>query len=360
MIEIKNLCKSFGNNLIFKDVNLKIEKGDCVVIIGGSGCGKSTLLRCINGLIDVDSGEILYDGKDITKLGDDITEVRKKIGMVYQQFNLFSHLNVIENVMLAPMKVLGKTRDEAMKDAEKILKKVGLEKRMLYMPDELSGGQKQRVAIARSLAMKPDVILFDEPTSALDPEMVDEVENVIKDLSDNGMTCVIVTHGMSFAKRMASKVVFMAEQGIYEEGDASIFEQPTKNLTRRFIYRTKLKELELDPKTFDIYSTYTALKSMLIKYEYTNSQKLSIQSFIDEIICPAMYYCKELKKIRIKFVASESSTSHMMFVSFIGLDSDPLKQPYMDELNLKLLESYVFYVDSHKNGDGEWEIFIQI
>lgn len=169
MISIRNLKKSFGDNLVFENVNLEINKGDAVVIIGGSGCGKSTMLRCINRLEVPDQGQILIDGQDILAPNADVETIRRKLGMVYQSFNLFSHLNVVENMILAPMKVLGQSKDEAIREAERLLEMVGMENRRYHMPDQLSGGQKQRVAIARAMAMKPEVMLFDEPTSALDP-----------------------------------------------------------------------------------------------------------------------------------------------------------------------------------------------
>jgi len=235
LISVKNLKKSYGENTILENVSLKIEKGDVIAVIGPSGCGKSTLLRCINLLEKPDSGEITVNGLEITKKNSEIDSVRMKMGMVYQNFNLFSHKTVLENVIIAPVKVLKMPREKAIVEALKFLKLVGISNRADFMPDQLSGGQKQRVAIARCLAMHPDIILFDEPTSALDPTMIDEVLSVIKKLVKSGMTSIIVTHEMTFAKNIANKVFFMEDKGIYEIGTPEeIFDNPKKEKNKNF------------------------------------------------------------------------------------------------------------------------------
>ena len=361
MIEIRNVSKKYDDTVIFQDVSLNIDKGDRVVIIGESGCGKSTLLRCINGLNKVDSGEIILNGKDITKPVVDINEIRKKIGMVYQQFNLFSHLNVIENVMLAPMKVLGMSQNEAADLAEKHLKAVGMGHRMNHMPSQLSGGQKQRVAIARALAMDPEVMLFDEPTSALDPAMVDEVESVIRKLADDGMTCVIVTHEMSFAKKIATKVVFMAEKGIYEEGGASIIDNPTRSRTRKFIYRSKMYVKNLNSKTFDEDLFFMDICRFMSRFDFGKKQLLIIKAIIDEILYPMFDSAPDGSiDAEVRFIGSESGTDHMLLISFPGVKDDPIEGPYIEKTNLEILRYYETSVMSKKNGDGEWEIYIQL
>jgi polar amino acid transport system ATP-binding protein len=218
MISIRNLKKSFDNNLVFEKVNAEINQGDVIVIIGPSGCGKSTFIRCINLLEKPDSGQIIIDGTDITKDNSVIDKIRQKMGMVYQNFNLFSHKTILENVILAPMNVLKMPKKQAIAEAFEYLKMVGIANRADYMPEQLSGGQKQRAAIARCLAMHPEIILFDEPTSALDPTMVDEVLSVIRKLAKSGMTCVIVTHEMNFAKNIATTIFYMDDKGIYEKG----------------------------------------------------------------------------------------------------------------------------------------------
>lgn len=217
MLEIKNLYKKFDNNSVLKSINLKVEKGDIVAIIGPSGCGKSTLLRCINMLEKPTSGNVIFEGVDLTDNKIDLPNIRKKMGMVFQQFNLFPHLTVLDNMTLSPIKLCVMTKDEANKRALDILKSIGLKNKQNSYPGELSGGQKQRVAIGRALMMDPDIMLFDEPTSALDPEMVGEVLELIEKLANNGMTMIIVSHEMNFVKKCANKVVFL------DDGKVSYF-----------------------------------------------------------------------------------------------------------------------------------------
>lgn len=209
MLEVKKLKKKFGKNEILKGIDLVIEKGDRVAIIGPSGCGKSTFLRCLNMIEPPTSGKVIFEGKDLTNEKTNLYLVREKIGMVFQQFNLFPHLTVEKNITLAPVKLGILSEEEAIKKADELLDKIGLLDKKNHYPDELSGGQKQRVAIARSLIMSPDIILFDEPTSALDPEMVGEVLELIKQIGDDGMTMVIVSHEMNFVRSCANKIVFL-------------------------------------------------------------------------------------------------------------------------------------------------------
>ena len=235
MIELKNLKKSYENSTPLKDVNVVINDGDVISVIGPSGAGKSTLIRCINMLERPTGGRILLDGEDITAPGYDLSQARRRMGMVFQSFNLFGHLTVIENLMLAQIDILKRSKQEAYDKGIELLKRVGLSGRENQYPDELSGGQKQRVAIARTLAMDPDVILLDEPTSALDPTMVGEVQAVIRDLAKTGKTMMIVTHEMSFARAICNRVFYVDEGGIYEDGTPEqIFDHPEKELTRRF------------------------------------------------------------------------------------------------------------------------------
>ncbi len=224
MIEVKDLQKSFGDLHILKGISTKIEKGEKVVIIGPSGSGKSTFLRCLNRLEQPSSGTILFEGEDLTKASDKrLYEIREKMGMVFQHFHLFPHLTILENLTLAPVKLKLMTKDEAEKSARTMLKKVGLADKESAYPNQLSGGQKQRIAIARALVMNPDVMLFDEPTSALDPEMVGEVLSLMKQLADDGMTMVVVTHEMGFAREVASRVMFMDGGYIMEENSPDKF-----------------------------------------------------------------------------------------------------------------------------------------
>lgn len=237
VIEVKNLVKSFGENTVLNHVNETIEKSEKVVIIGPSGSGKSTFLRCLNLLETPTSGNIIFEGKDITKASDtEINQLRQRMGMVFQHFNLFPHLTIQKNITLAPVKLGLMTQNEANHRAEELLETVGLPDKADAYPAMLSGGQKQRIAIARSLAMNPDVMLFDEPTSALDPEMVGEVLNLMKRLADDGMTMVVVTHEMGFAREVASRVLFMEDGGILEENNPKdFFEHPQNKRLQDFL-----------------------------------------------------------------------------------------------------------------------------
>ena len=223
MIDVKNLHKSFGNHEVLKGVNEHIEKGEKVVVIGPSGSGKSTFLRCLNLLEEPTGGEIIFEGQNITAKDTDINLVRRRMGMVFQQFNLFPHLTVRENIKLAPVKLKVMTDEEADKRALELLARVGLPDKADSYPAQLSGGQQQRIAIARALAMNPDVMLFDEPTSALDPEMVGEVLEIMKELADDGMTMVVVTHEMGFAREVATRVLFMDGGNIVEQNEPKEF-----------------------------------------------------------------------------------------------------------------------------------------
>ncbi|CEN74490.1 ABC transporter aminoacid-family ATP-binding protein [[Clostridium] sordellii] len=235
MIQIKNIKKNFGKNEVLKDINLNIKKGEIVAILGPSGSGKSTLLRCINLLESPNGGEIIYKGENILDKKCDINKVRQHIGMVFQNFNLFSNMTVLQNIIVAPTKVKKIKKEEAIKDALVLLERVGLLEKKDDYPSQLSGGQKQRIAIARALAMKPDIMLFDEPTSALDPEMVKEVLDVMKELAKEGMTMAVVTHEIGFAKEVADKVVFMDNGFIIEEGSPKeIFENTKQIRTKQF------------------------------------------------------------------------------------------------------------------------------
>ena len=229
MIKIENLSKSYGDLEVLKNISVEINKGEVISIIGPSGCGKSTFIRCLNRLEEPTSGKIFIDGEEITGKNIKLHKLRMKMGMVFQSFNLFSHLTIIENIMLGPVNLLKMDRQTAYDEGMELLEMVGLGSKSLSYPDELSGGQKQRAAIARTLAMKPEIVLFDEPTSALDPRMTSEVLAVIKKLAADGLTMMIVTHEMKFAKNVSNRVFYMDEKGIYEDGTPEqIFENPKK------------------------------------------------------------------------------------------------------------------------------------
>jgi len=238
MIRVQNLKKSFGQVEVLKDVTLQVSKGEVVVLIGASGSGKSTLIRCINFLETKSGGEVFIEGKSIDPKKDDLTKVRQKVGMVFQHFNLFPHKTVLENIMEAPLIAKKANKEETKQEALRLLQKVGLSDKANVYPSSLSGGQKQRVAIARSLAMKPEIMLFDEPTSALDPELVGEVLETMKQLAQEGMTMIIVTHEMGFAKEVADWVAFMNQGRIVEMArPQDIFNNPKEERTREFLNR---------------------------------------------------------------------------------------------------------------------------
>ena len=236
MISVRNLCKDFGEHKVLKNINYEIGKGEKIVIIGPSGSGKSTFLRCMNLLETPTSGQIFFEGVDITQRDVDINKIRQQMGMVFQHFNLFPHLSIMDNLILAPVDLKLMKKEEAKEEALRLLKLVNLEEKADSYPGQLSGGQKQRIAIVRSLALKPKMMLFDEPTSALDPEMVGEVLEVMKNLAEDGMTMAVVTHEMGFAREVGTRVLFMDEGMILEEGTPEqIFGDPHNDRTKEFL-----------------------------------------------------------------------------------------------------------------------------
>lgn len=240
VVSIKNLQKAFGDNVVLRDIDLDVHKGEVVVVLGPSGSGKSTMLRCINRLEHPTSGSIVVEGVDVCAKGVDLNKVRTHLGMVFQQFNLFAHMTVLQNVMLGPVDVLGVSKDEARERAMDLLGRVGVAEQADKVPAQLSGGQQQRVAIARSLAMQPKAMLFDEPTSALDPEMINEVLEVMVRLAQQGMTMIVITHEMNFARRVADRVVFMADGQIVETGTPDeFFDRPQTKRAQDFLNSIK-------------------------------------------------------------------------------------------------------------------------
>lgn len=240
IIKVENLTKSFGDNVVLENINTEVNQGDIIAIIGPSGCGKSTFIRTLNLLETPTAGDIYIDGVDLMDKGVDINKMRQKVGMVFQHFNLFPNLTIMENIILAPVKTKQMSKAEATEKAKTLLERVGLADKADAYPDTLSGGQKQRIAIVRALAMNPEVLLFDEPTSALDPEMVGEVLTLMKELAESGMTMVVVTHEMGFAREVANRVMFFDEKGIKEEGTPKdIFENPQSERLQNFLSRMK-------------------------------------------------------------------------------------------------------------------------
>ena len=240
LIEIKNLKKSYGDHVVLDGINTTIKKGEVIAIVGPSGCGKSTFLRSLNKLERPEAGEIVFEGTDILDKKTNINKVRQKIGMVFQQFNLFPNKTVLQNIMLAPMKLKGVSADDSKNRAMELLERVGLLEKAEAYPDSLSGGQKQRIAIARTMAMNPDVILFDEPTSALDPEMVGEVLEIMRELARDGMTMIVVTHEMGFARDVASRVIFIDQGNIREDSaPEEFFENPKNERLKDFLSKVR-------------------------------------------------------------------------------------------------------------------------
>jgi len=267
MIRVEHLSKKFGENVVLKDVNCEIKQGEVISIIGPSGTGKSTFLRCLNLLEKPSDGDIFIDDVNILEKGADVPKLRQKMGMVFQSFNLYSHLTSLENLMLGPVKLLGKSKEEAMEKGRELLRMVGLGDKENSFPEELSGGQKQRIAIARCLAMEPEIILFDEPTSALDPTMVSEVLAVIRRLAKEGMTMAIVTHEMDFARNVSSRVFYMDEGIIYEDGSpAQIFDNPEREKTMTFINRIRGFEYEVESEEYDFYRMNGEVQTFCEKY----------------------------------------------------------------------------------------------
>lgn len=236
IIRVKNMTKAYGDHVVLENINTEIKQGDIIAIIGPSGCGKSTFIRTLNLLEQPTKGELYIDGENILEKGHDINKMRQKVGMVFQHFNLFPNMTILKNITLAPMKTKGISKEDAEKIAMSLLTRVGLEDKANAYPDTLSGGQKQRIAIVRALAMQPEILLFDEPTSALDPEMVQEVLNLMRDLAKEGMTMVVVTHEMDFAREVANRVMFFDEKEIKQEGTPEdIFEHPESDRLKSFL-----------------------------------------------------------------------------------------------------------------------------
>ena len=315
MLELRNIRKSYGNVTPLQDASVVIHKGDVISVIGPSGTGKSTLLRCINLLEQPDSGDLLLNGEKVNRKGYDIDRMRMKVGMIFQSFNLFGHLTVIENIMQPQVKLLGLSRQEAYDRGIELLESVGLAEKQFSYPDELSGGQKQRVAIIRALAMQPDIILFDEPTSALDPTMVGEVQTVIRELAESGRTMMIVTHDMEFAASICNRVFYMDEGGIYEDGPPEqIFYAPQREKTRQFINRLSVLDLEITSKAFDFPKAISDIQQFGLRhrlYPYVSKMQMAFEE-----LCVAYLLNRSGDDVRIsaKFEYSKKDNTLQMVV----------------------------------------------
>lgn len=326
MIRIEHLRKEYPNVVPLKDVNVEIHKGDIISVIGPSGTGKSTLIRCINMLEQPSGGKIFVGDEEITAAECNVADVRKKMGMVFQQFNLFPHLTVIENLMIAPMDILGKSKQEAYDKGMELLHKVGLADKALDYPDSLSGGQKQRVAIARTLAMEPEIILFDEPTSALDPTMIGEVQAVIRELAKQETTMIIVTHEMKFAKEICNRVFYMDQGEIYEDGPPEqIFDNPQRELTRRFVSRLKVLEYSIKSRGFDFIGFNTLLEEFGRKNRIAQKTIYNLQSYFEEmcmqLILPRL---DDPFEIKVDIEYSEEKEAATIDIRYSGEPFDPM------------------------------------
>ena len=338
LIDVRNLCKSFGSLSVLHDVNLTVEEGERIAIIGGSGCGKSVFLRSLELLERPDSGQIFIDGEEITARGADVNRIRRKMGMVYQKFYLFSHMNVMDNLCLAPVRLAGMSRQEAESHAMDWLSKVGLTSKAHAMPENLSGGQQQRIAICRSLMMNPKVLLFDEPTSALDPTMVGEVLAMIRMLTKHNMTMIIVTHEMNFAREVADRVLFFADRGIYEQGTPSeIFDSPKGEKTIAFIRKLKYFSYEINRRDFDLLEMQGKIHAFSEKYGLSSRLAYRLELCSEELLSEIISGCySDGHNVDIDFGISysEADGSTVIEIVYKGRKFNPFDVPEDDDVHL--------------------------
>ena len=362
MIEIKHLKKQYDMSTPLVDVNTTINKGDIIAVIGPSGTGKSTLLRCINLLETPTSGQIFVDGEEITSPKCDLKSVRHKIGMVFQSFNLYEHLTVVENCMLAQTVLLKRTPKEAYDKSMELLRSVGMNAAALKYPSSLSGGQKQRAAIARTLSTDPEIILFDEPTSALDPLSVREVEMVIEDLAQQGRTMMIVTHSMTFARKISNRVFYLDQGGIYEEGSPQeIFEAPKKILTQKFVHQLHTLKMVLQEGYRDIPNEFARIASFCKEYGLEEKRSLNVCNVFEEgmnILCRYAYGEERTTSINLDY----NRLSDVLQLSFSphSLSADPdMKRTVLESIEYKLLIHYAkeYRTELSENGSGVQYIF---
>ena len=366
-IEVKNLCKSFGDLSVLHDVNLSVNEGEHIAIIGGSGCGKSVFLRSLELLEAPDSGQIFIDGEEITARGADVNKIRRKMGMVYQRFYLFSHMNVMENLCIAPVKLLGMSKSDAEAKALEWLSKVGLTSKAHSMPGVLSGGQQQRIAICRSLMMNPKVLLFDEPTSALDPTMVGEVLAMIRMLAKHNITMLVVTHEMKFAREFADRVLFFADRGIYEQGTPEkIFDSPEREKTIAFINRLKFFHFEITDRNFDLLAMHGGIHDFADKYgiEQGLSYRLQLcsEELVYEILSGSYSNHDSGIDIRINISYSESDSTTIMNFTSAGKKFNPFDESLSNDddihMGVEMLRKIAKNIDYHYDGMNNIEVIL--
>lgn len=346
MIKIEHLSKKFGDLVVLKDISTEIKTGEVVTIIGPSGTGKSTLLRCLNLLETPSGGSITINGEDILDKKTDVAKVRQKMNMVFQSFNLFSHLSVMENLTLGPIKLQGISEQEAQTKALELLRLVGLAEKADSYPDELSGGQQQRVAIARCLAMEPDIILFDEPTSALDPTMIREVLSVIRRLAKEGMTMAIVTHEMDFARDVSNRVLYMDEGLIYEEGTPEqIFEHPQKEKTRAFINRILSYTRRITSPDYDLYAINAEIEAFCEKQILPKKTRNNLLLLVEELL---QIYTPYLGSVVLDMTItySEKNDRLELICESTGEQANPIESESLDdELGLMIIRNLTESID---------------
>jgi len=351
MIEIKHLKMQFKEATPLKDVNTVINNGDVISVIGPSGTGKSTLIRCINMLNIPTEGQIIVDGIDVTNPKTDINAARLKIGMVFQSFNLYEHITVIENIMLAQTKLLNTTPEDAYKKGMELLKKVGLEEKALQYPNQLSGGQKQRVAIARTLATDPEIILFDEPTSALDPLSVGEIEELIGSLASKDRIMMIVTHSMSFAKKVSNRIFFMDQGGIYEDGTPDqIFNHPQKERTQKFVFYENNLELNIEKKSFILRKTSEDILAFSEKHRIGDRRTSRIQSVFEEIcVVYLLPMLNDDDQMKILFSYNENKDKITITATYPDKGIAKLED---DEISYKIISAFTTKLSTEKDGEN--------
>lgn len=355
LIEVEHLRKEYPNATPLEDVSFEVNPGDVISVIGPSGTGKSTLLRCLNLLEEPTSGTIVVDGDEITSPTCDVARVRQKMGMVFQSFNLFDNLNVLDNVCTAPIKLLHVPADVARRQGMDLLERVGLADKAQNFADELSGGQQQRVAIARAVAMQPKILLLDEPTSALDPTMIAEVLSVIRGLAREGMTMMIVTHEMRFARTVSNRVFYMDEGGIYEQGTPEqIFEHPTREKTRQFIKRLKKLHLSIDMASIDYVGTIAKLERFgsdaALSPRALRNVTLALEELVFQCIVPAARKQGDELAIDVVVEHAESDDVLTLRLAWNGAPFNPLTQG--DELSVTIIEKVTRRADyRYENGN---------
>lgn len=350
MISLRHVCKEYPNVVPLQDISVEIRKGEVISVIGPSGTGKSTLLRCINLLEMPTAGEIVVGGEVITNKKCRINLVRQKMGMVFQSFNLFAHKTIIENIMMGQTDLLGRSRQEAYEKGMELLRTVGLSDKALSYPDELSGGQKQRAAIARTLAMEPEIILFDEPTSALDPTMVGEVLSVIRRLAGQGMTMMIVTHEMKFARDVSTRIFYMDQGELYEDGTPEqIFEHPKRERTRVFVRQLKVLHEENLLRNFDFPAFMTQLEEFGRKQQLSQKQIYAMQLVTEEALLQKLLPAAPDMKIMVDVEYGEKENLTEMRFSYEGVPFHPFRDE--NDLSVRMLKGVAGKIE-HSFSDG--------